>query len=396
MLLVLSCGPATSKKYSSAGAAKNLESSVPELSSRNQSLLAVYSAEIETAADKVILESPSPAARRFALEWKAEAIPVLQASLLKTDPVAAVLDSWVFLYQMRAFVELGPQKQALGDFHPAITETIRSMDAQMQRIVQIGAPKADIAGLRQKLSSWAEAHPIRVSLVGRESVDPELIKQTEESDMGTRASIQALGESIGDVTARLDSYNTYAPKQARWQAELMLEDLKRDPEVRGALSNFDVLSKSAAKASGSVEQMPEVLARTREGVNADIENQRLSVQTFLRQERLETLAALQQERIATLVALRGERVAATADLRGERQVILQALHGEGEEMMTNLDAISNKSIENLDVKGRSLIDHFFVRALELMLLLLLLCSVAFWIILRSIPPKLASTRVPDQ
>src|SRR5215469_11929955 len=76
-LMFLACGPAGTRKSSSAKIAKNLEASVPELSSRNQSLLAVYSAEIETAADRIILESPSPDASRLALQWKAEAIPVM-------------------------------------------------------------------------------------------------------------------------------------------------------------------------------------------------------------------------------------------------------------------------------------------------------------------------------
>jgi hypothetical protein len=57
MLLALGCASAGTRKSSSATIA-NLESSVPELSSRNQSRVAVYSSEIETAADKIILESP--------------------------------------------------------------------------------------------------------------------------------------------------------------------------------------------------------------------------------------------------------------------------------------------------------------------------------------------------
>ena len=85
--------------------AKNVEISAAELSSRNQSLLTLYSSEIEGAADKIILESPSPVARREALVWKAEAIPVLQTSLLNTDPVVAVADTWAFIFQMNAYLE---------------------------------------------------------------------------------------------------------------------------------------------------------------------------------------------------------------------------------------------------------------------------------------------------
>src|SRR5690242_2996874 len=84
-LFVAGCGSRTTRKASSVNRSKKIQASAIELTSRNQSLLALYSSEIEKAADKVILESSSPAARRQALMWKSEAIPVLQTSLLQTD-----------------------------------------------------------------------------------------------------------------------------------------------------------------------------------------------------------------------------------------------------------------------------------------------------------------------
>jgi hypothetical protein len=396
MLLAIGCAAGGTKKSQSAKIAKNVESSAPELSSRNHSLLAVYSAEIERAADKIIVESPSPTAQRLALEWKAEAIPVIQASLLNTDPVAAVLDTWAFIYQMSAFMERSPQKQTLGDFHPIVAETVKNLDNEMERIVRSGAPNADVADLRERVLAWAEAHPIRVSLAGRESVDPELIKKAEVSDMGTRASIKALGESIGDLTARLDTYNVYMPKQARWQAELLLGDVARDPKLNVALSNLNTLSNTAARASSKMDSLPEVVDQARKGVTADVDAQRLSLQTFLREERLDTLRALQQERIATLAAMRGERLAATADLRTERQVVLQALRSDEEEVMNDLDTLSKKTIQDFDARTRKLIDHFFVRALELMLFVLILCFLAAWILFRRLPVSVLKPRELDR
>src|ERR1700750_63577 len=117
MLLTLGCMSAhTTRKASSLKSAKNITSSAPELSSRNQSLLALYSAEIEATADKVISESHSSAAQRQALLWKAEAIPVMQSSLLNPDPVAAVLDTWAFIFQMTEYMERPASKQRMGTF----------------------------------------------------------------------------------------------------------------------------------------------------------------------------------------------------------------------------------------------------------------------------------------
>jgi hypothetical protein len=202
------------------------------------------------------------------------------------------------------------------------------------------------------------------------------------TDLGAMASLQSLGERLGDLTARLDSYNAYVPKQARWQAELLVTDIARDPQTRALKSNLASLSAVLAKTSSSMERMPDLMGQARAAVREDVDGQRLAVQAFLRQERLETLDALQQERIATVADMRGERVAATADLRTERQIVLDALQSQESVIMKAIDASGAKTIQDLDSKGRGLIDHFFVRALELMLLTLVLFSFVLWILLR--------------
>jgi hypothetical protein len=384
------------RKTSSLKSAKNVKSSAPELSSRNQSLLALYSAEIEVAADKVISESPSPVAQRRALVWKAEAIPVMQTSLLNTDPVAAVLDTWAFNFQMSAYLERPASKQELGEFYQVIDETLRNMNAEMEQIVRLGAPTANIADLRQKVAGWAEAHPIQVSLIGRQSLDPDVIRKVGQSDLGTLASIKTLAEGLGDFTARLDSYNIYFPKQVRWQTELLLTDLKRDSQISAALSSFAVLSDSAVKASNTLDNMPALLDQTREAVRADVENQRLSAQAFLREERVKTLYVLQQERIASIAAMQGERLATTAEFREELRLVLKELRGQEADVMSEFKTLGANAIDGVDTRGRSLINYFFLRALELMLLMLALCSLIVWVLLRRFIEASRSMRTIDR
>jgi hypothetical protein len=256
------------------------------------------------------------------------------------------------------------------------------MNAEMEQLILVAAPTAKISDLRQRVSGWAAAHPVQAGLSGRRSFDPELIRRVGAADLGAMASLQSLGESLGDLTARLDSYNAYVPKQARWQAELLLTDIARDPQVAAVKSNLAFLSGALAKTSNSMERMPELMGQARAAVREDVEQQRLAAQAFLRQERLETLDALQRERIATVAEMRGERLAGTADLRGERQIVLDTLQNQEVAIMKAIDASGAKAIQDLDNKGRGLIDHFFVRALELMLLILLLFSLVLWVLLR--------------
>lgn len=382
MLTASACLSGSTGRASSMKAAKNLKASPAELSSRNQSLLGIYSAEIEAAADKVILESPSMTAQRQALAWKAEAIPTIQASLLKSDPLAAILDTWVFIFQMRAYMDRPSIKGAFGDFYPVVTETISSMDAEMEQLIRTAAPAAKLADLRAKANTWATDHPIQAGLAGRQSVDPELIRIVGESDLGVGALLQSVQERLGDITTRLDVYNVYLPKEARWQAELLLSDISQDPQVEAAKSNLIGLSGALANTASLMDQLPDFMKQARVAVRSDVEGQRLATQDFLRDERLETLDALHQERVETVADLRNERLAATEDLRGERRAVFEGVNDQEQAIIRDLNATSEKVIQDFDTRSRRLIDHFFLRALELVLFTILLCSFLAWILLR--------------
>ena len=382
LIVLFGCASPTTRKTALIKSTKDVESSAAEISARNQSLLGLYSAEIETATDKIMFASPSAPTRRQALVWKVEAIPIFQRCLLNTDPLAAAIDAWAFIFQMTDYMNQPAVKQGWGEFHPLIIETLDRMNAEMEQLLRSAAPSADLAAGRDRIHAWAKAHPIEVGISGRKSADAMLISTTEQSDLGTRASIKALGESIGDLTARLDSYNAYLPKQARWQAELLLSDMAHDPQVAAAMSNLAVVSSALDKTSGKMDELPEMMAQMRKAVLADVEGQRLAGQDFLRQERLETLDALNQERIETMAGIDHERQAATVDVREERKIVLDTLQNERVIVMNDLHAAGEKALQDFDSRSRSLIDHFFVRVLEIFLLALLLGSLVTWLLLR--------------
>jgi hypothetical protein len=392
MLVLCGCASRSTRKTSSIKQAKNVEISASELSSRNQSLLALYSSEIEGAADNIILESPSPVARREALVWKAEAIPVLQTSLLNTDPVVAVADTWAFIYQMSAYMQQMAVKNRLGVFQSVPTDTLRKMDSEMEQLVLTAAPSADINDLRHKIDLWAAAHPVQGALSGRQSADTDLIRRTYEDDLGALASIKALQEGLGDITVRLDSYNSYLPKQGRWQAELLVGDLARDPQLGAAMSNFAIFTQALNRTSSNLDRVPELAARAREVALGDIDGQRVAAQSFLREERLQTIDALTQERINAMADLRIERLAATADLRGERQIVLDAVHQEEANAVSDLHRLSQQTLNDVDKRSRRIVDHFFWRAFEFVLLTLGLFFLVTWVLLRQFTSKRLSHR----
>jgi hypothetical protein len=178
----------------------------------------------------------------------------------------------------------------------------------------------------------------------------------------------------------LDSYNAFLPKQARWQVELLLSDLGHYPELSTAESNLASISRALEKASGSLERLPELAGNAREVVLADVVGQRLAAQSFLQEERRQVFDSLTQERIDALAELRRERLAASGDLRGEWPLVLHA-------MDEHLQTISERTLKDFDARSRNLIDHLFLRGVELVLLTLTLSFLAVWLLLRRFASK---------
>ena len=108
----------------------------------------------------------------------------------------------------------------------------------------------------------------------------------------------------------------------------------------------------------------------------------LAAQSFLTQERVEVIEALSQQRIAAMSDLRGERLAATADLRSERQTVLDAVHEEEMAAVHDLQMLSQQTLNDFDRRSRRVVDHVFWRAIELVLMTLLLCFLIGWTLLR--------------
>jgi hypothetical protein len=83
-----------------------------------------------------------------------------------------------------------------------------------------------------------------------------------------------------------------------------------------------------------------------------------------------------------MAAVHEERLAVTGEFREERRAALQTLREQEILVMNDFEASSAKAIEDFDARGRGLINFIFLRALELILLTLVLCFLLAWALLR--------------
>ena len=100
------------------------------------------------------------------------------------------------------------------------------------------------------------------------------------------------------------------------------------------------------------------------GARSGIEQERLALLKALREERIAAFASIDEQRLSTLDRFTQERVATIAAIREERIDTLQ-----------EIEAISNRIVTNGLLRSENVIDHFFLRAAQLLVGLLILCFI---------------------
>ena len=113
-----------------------------------------------------------------------------------------------------------------------------------------------------------------------------------------------------------------------------------------------------------------------------IEKMEYDVQQAIRKERIATLSELDKERRATLVYMTHERLAATEDLKSALNQLSETLVSERQATLVELEAIGDRIVSRALVRSKSLIDHFFLRLLQLIIFIGLVCAVTIFIVTR--------------
>lgn len=102
----------------------------------------------------------------------------------------------------------------------------------------------------------------------------------------------------------------------------------------------------------------------------------------IRKERIEALSEIDKERKATLAYLTEERRAIMEELKTELNRITELLKSERRETMLEMEATGNRIVENGILKSERLIDHFFVRMIQLAMIIIVAFTILGFVIFR--------------
>lgn len=136
-------------------------------------------------------------------------------------------------------------------------------------------------------------------------------------------------------------------------------------------------SESRAKSASTV-------APDKKGENKEKENKELAIgiiggmHKMVREERIAALADIDRQRRETLAYLTEERRTVMDELRKEMVRTTEVLQSERRTTIVEMEIMGNRIVDNAMTQSKELIDHFFLRTVQLLgAAILVLCIIGF-------------------
>jgi hypothetical protein len=311
---------------------ENIDISSLELSNRLYIFNFRFAAIVENAADEIMQKTDDQTIRQNALSWKMNAIPASQEALFRMDPMAALIEISTFSIQMELFFTGESGHELFGPWQSIAINATKSIQDELRELWKKASKSGELKHTAQgPIYQWAKSNPIENLTFSNRSISDTLVSFYSNIDIGLQESVGGIALGIYDIRERLTYYTAMLPRQARWQAEYLINEKLQGDEIDKALDNL-------TRITNMIEKSPEMIN---------------DLQTS-------TLAELSKERVAVLIAIEQERLAVLQEINRQRQQTIADL----ETIMGNLSA---QIMAQTTVSAQTVIDHFFWRLAQVLL-----------------------------
>lgn len=352
-----------------------------ELRARVYEEVLLFSGKVETVAYGILEEAKDIRVSRGALIWLSSAVPAVQSAALRNDPVSGMVDLWALSIQQRNFFEAGGGSEYFGPYHGRVVDVSREIVTDVRGIGQVLMGAEQYERVSTNLEEWATEHPIESLLFSRASTGPMTASMVGSPGGSAFAAVGSMADEVRDLSARLSVYSELVPKQARWQAGLLLTAeasgmsfYEMFQNMEKYVSQIEEVTVFLDSVKVFMDSVPGLIAGEREVVLNDISAERIAVMRELNAMLALTLAAIEHERQAVMSSITDERVATMQQLDAAA------------ERLTEL------ALDKAEVRVEEAIDHFFWRLVQVLAVLAVLVVVAGYFFLRRFvtptrPPK---------
>ncbi|MCI0337119.1 MAG: hypothetical protein L0226_06060 [Acidobacteria bacterium] len=290
---------------------KNARLTGQQLGFKNFDYVNYFSATVEDTADKIARKSSDEKVKTNALIWKMNAIPACYTATVHHDPLIILLELWSLSAQMEQYFTTGAGRDLFGEQQPLAIDASKKLTAAAVAIAKELAPPESFERGRTLVDNWVQTHPLSNPLFARDSIVEAFSKEVHKESGSPFSALRGMDERLDDLTARMTIYAAFIPKQARWQAELMLSGV------------------------------PDELVDIQESAFKAVKEERIAVMDAINNQRVETLDQIQRERIAAMKDLEAISLKVTNDAAA---LIQPTLSHERVAAIGAIDAMANRSL----------------------------------------------------
>lgn len=306
-----------------------------------------FSSVTEESANYIIYNTDNNEIKKMALRWKINTISEARRSVSIPDPYAALIDVRAYSYQLNQFFVSGAGRNYFGKYQHVAVETSDSLINAIDNIALRVISRARFNYRQPEFLEWVASHPISGPEFSRESTISLFVKYLGDDTNDLKSSIGTIEEALTDIRSRLSVYSQALPKQAQWQAELLIEESLEREDIKKSMGDLDTLAASLYRIERTIAELDILLGRI---VN-------------------DSFKEIDRQRLATLDELKSERQLLVDLLQKERQIVLNAISVEREKTVKDAENITNGIMSDTSSLMYDIVDHVFYRVLQLLVIL---------------------------
>lgn len=361
LLLTMTMGACISTKPPSRTglitAAPHVVESSRQIVMRLDEFTAWFLGAVEFRADQIRDRSGDPDIDLAGLVWKMNVTSAMLRATSHNDPLLSLLDAWVLSYQMQDFFTTGLGADDFGELTPIAVQLSDTVLQEIEGIANRIATAQGVTTGRQMVVAFASANPVVNELFLRRSVASEIIATMPQSTRDAFAAVGAVTETLESLTARLAIYMDYMPRQARWQAELLLEQPRYSALIDEASDSMLALRSTIESIGDVVAESPALDEGFTDAVDGVVDALEQAV------DELETLVDRQRRLIESVIADKQDQI--TGFVQSERIAVMNEANQTVLRVLDRVDALSQELIAEAGTMSEARVNQIYWRVLQL-------------------------------
>jgi hypothetical protein len=257
--------------------------------------------------------------------------------VIQFDPLVSFLDLFALSFQADGFFRSGAGAGAFGTHQARATRATSQSISGMRTLTYELAPDSAAAVRAENAAvRWAEGHPIESLAFTRQTMTTTAASAITGGDASAFAAVGRLDQNVTDLNARVAMLMAYMPRQIRWEAQMLTEQMLGRPQVDTVLASVSSLSRAFERVTVVVESLPGLM-----------DWQRRAMMEGIAAERVEILRAVTSERVASFQAVADQVTRLLSDITEQRVAALKETEGLLARTVEHSQSTVNASIDHL-------------------------------------------------